>query len=73
MWESQCSSPSYVRPRSHFCSRSWWKPSSHRNPRGKKLRDGTAVKREVGKDLPGRGSGVWVGGKVRGQIMERLE
>lgn len=28
---------------SHRCTSSWWKPSSQRKPRGKKLREGTPV------------------------------
>ena len=28
-------------------TKSWWNPSSHKNPRGKKGREGTAVKRPV--------------------------
>lgn len=38
-----------------LCSSSWWKPSSHRNPRGKKLRDGTALSSDVEKDCTSQG------------------
>lgn len=35
----------------HLCTSSWWNPSSHRKPRGKKEREGTAVKSALGKEL----------------------
>lgn len=58
---------------SHLLTTSWWNPSSQRNPRGKKDREGTAEE-GGGREREGRGrggKGGGGGGTVQGQCTIR--